>query len=584
MTSQADRAYWDETTKQLLGWPEVLAMLQPVSKAGLRAKREIRPFGPQEHALWQERMEDLRAVQAVRDDAAWVKELQEELQMVPDLRALFQLIGQGATLRQADFFEVKQFLWHGYAVEELLVQKGLVFGWWEALAWEPLLRRLNPPGPLVPAFSLAELAGDVELLRLHQELSVLDEALFAEKKAQGDRLRAQYGRKPGKDGQLVFDKLDAALGVARQDADLMLLQDTVFEVVFRTAESLAMTELVQRREAKLAEIEDQETATLQALVEAFRPDVEAMSTALEALGRVDLTLAKAALANKWSAGLPEWITAAGQSVVFEVKAEAVACAGLQGVSSAEHPADAHPVYIGWSIEAGFHPVAREAVEKRGGTFTTLDFELQPGVGLITGPNMGGKTVVLKTFGLLQALAQHAMPVPARRYRFHPLERIGVSGGDEQSMVSGLSSFGAEMQRLAALVNGTGRALLLLDEVARTTNPEEGEALAIGLASYLLNSGHSALFASHFPGVTEVSGLQLYRVAGLKRSLLDHLQQASEQSDVLQRLQSAMDYTLVKSGPGDVPKDAVRLAECFGLPQAVLDKTQAVLQRKEGPTG
>src|SRR3569833_3096567 len=137
--------------------------------------------------------------------------------------------------------------------------------------------------------------------------------------------------------------------------------------------------------------------------------------------------------------------------------------------------------------------------------------------------MGGKTVVLKTFGLLQALAQFGMPVPAARFAFHPVERIGLSGGDEQSMDSGLSSFGAEVQRLAELLHGGTRALLLLDEVARTTNPEEGEALAIGLAGYLLHSGHAALMASHFPGVTGVPGIQGFRVAGLQRDVLDELE-------------------------------------------------------------
>ncbi|TCP57645.1 MutS-like protein [Tumebacillus sp. BK434] len=572
MTSQAGMAYWDETTKELLGWPEVLAMLRPLSKAGLQAKRGMRPFLPGEEARWQERMDDLCAVRAELDEAAWVKELSDELRAVPEIGALLQLIGQGASLRQVDFFEVKQFLWHGFAVERLLAERGLCFPWWERLAWEELLRKLNPPGDLVPGFALAELSGDAELVRLRQELAALEEALFAEKKAQGDRLRERYGRRPGQDGQLVFDKLDGVLGAARQDGDLVLVQETMFEAVFGVAESAVLTELLQQREAKLTEIEDQETAALHALAEEFRPYARAMAQALEAVGRLDLTLAKAMLAKKWEYGRADWTASPALSTGETDVAEPAS--DLQG-------ADAAPA--AWLLEGAFHPVARSAVEARGGEFTRLDVELQPGVGLITGPNMGGKTVVLKTLGLLQALAQHAMPVPAKRFRFRPVERIGMSGGDEQSLHSGLSSFGAEMQRIAALVNGQGRALLLLDEVARTTNPEEGEALAIGLASYLLSTGHTALFASHFPGVTEVPGVQLFRVAGLKRGVLDQLAETNAPDGVLHRLHSAMDYTLVKSSPGDVPKDAVRLAECFGLPQAVLDETRAALQRKEGPT-
>ncbi|ARU60618.1 hypothetical protein CBW65_05620 [Tumebacillus avium] len=571
MTSQAGMAFWDDTTKELLGWPEVLAMLQPLSKAGLRAKREMRPLLPHERMLWQERMDDLCAVRAALDEAAWAKELADGLRAVPEIGALLQLIGQGASLRQVDFFEVKQFLWQGFAVERLLSERGLSFPWWERLAWEELLRKLNPPGDLVPSFALAELTGDAGLVRLRKELALLDEAIFAEKKAQGDRLRERYGRKPGKDGQLIFDKLDGALGAVKQDGDLVLLQETMFEAVFQAAESAQMTVLLQQRETKLAEIEDQETAALQSLVEAFRPHAGAMLNALEALGRLDLTLAKATLAVKWA-------SQAMSTDSFGAASDVLLDADAEHAASAWQNADGS-----WLLEGGFHPVARRAVEERGGDFTPLSLELTSGTGLITGPNMGGKTVVLKTLGLLQALAQHAMPVPARVFHFQPVERIGMSGGDEQSLQSGLSSFGAEMQRIAALVNAQGRALLLLDEVARTTNPEEGEALAIGLASYLLTTGHIALFASHFPGVTAVPGIQLFRVAGLKSGALDLLTQTNAPDDVLHRLHSAMDYTLLKSRPGDVPKDAVRLAECFGLPQAVLEQTRAVLQRKEGPT-
>ncbi|MGZ4113138.1 MAG: MutS-related protein, partial [Tumebacillaceae bacterium] len=169
-------------------------------------------------------------------------------------------------------------------------------------------------------------------------------------------------------------------------------------------------------------------------------------------------------------------------------------------------------------------------------------------------------------------------VPAERFHFQPVDLIGLSGGDEQNMVSGLSSFGGEMQRIAHLLKQKGTALLLLDEVARTTNPEEGEALAIGLASFLVDSSHTAVMASHFTGVTQVAGIQGFRVAGLRTDVLAELEQSGTTGDVLQRLQSAMDYRLVKSDGGEVPKHAVRLAKCFGLPEQVLEKARHVLQQ------
>ncbi|HEU4962695.1 MAG TPA: hypothetical protein VFV52_02405 [Bacilli bacterium] len=544
-------SFWEETTREWLGWGEVFALCQPVSKAGLRYKREVQPYLPAERTAWQEAMSDWQALQKVLCDGSFAKAIGDALREVPDAAALLGLLEQGASLRQVDFYEIKSLLWQGRQVERLLQEHGLRYAWWVSPDWETLLRLLNPPGELVPTFSLAEHPDHV-LTRLRGELAQIESRLFRRKQEQVDALRARYGRVPNRSGELIWEKTERGrIAKAQEDPALALRQENVFEAVFAVVEPPELQGWRQEQEELRTAVEDREVLILQELVRKLKPHAQTLQAVLTALARLDWTLAKAVLARKWQGDVDAQV--------------------IEWLDSDDAP---------WQVTSGWHPTARASVEKRGGTFTPLDLTLHPGVGLITGPNMGGKTVALKTFALLQALAQHAMPVPAQRFFFHPVERIGSSGGDEQSLESGLSSFGAEMYRLADLLATQGRALLLLDEVARTTNPQEGEALAYGLAKHLLTTKHTALLASHFPGVARVQGLQTYRVAGLRREVLAELERRADIREVLSQLHRAMDYRLMPCVAGDVPRDALRLAQSFGLPEGLLRAAADANARQE----
>lgn len=570
--------FWEETTKQAIGWGEIWESFQPISKPGQRYRRTVRPFLQGQHAAWQEAMQDWQTVCAV-GDADWEKNCRDELQRLPDLPPLLTLLRQQASLRVVDVFELKTFLWHGRLLQELKEQKKLELPWWPTFDWAAFLRLLNPSGDLQPTFSLRDL-GDEELNRLQDDLQRVESELYLVKKEQSDRLRATYGRAPTRDGLYVFERRQVeAIQRAEQDAELQLQGVNVFEAVFAVVDPPLVEAKRQERELLVTRIEDREIEVLQALVAQLMPHVEKWEAAYDACGRLDWAFAKVQVAQKWNACAAQWIGEAEGGVESGADDWGTQSSEKEMLPnrSADHRAP-------WQVRQGFHPLARSGVESRGGMFTPLDLTLRPGVGLITGPNMGGKTVVLKTLGLLQALAQHALPVPAAAFHFHPVERIGWSGGDEQSLVSGLSSFGAEMQRLASLLENPPPALLLLDEVARTTNPEEGEALAIGLATYLQKSGHTALLATHFPGVTQVPGLQGYRVAGLRQDVLTEWTMKSSPVDperLLGDLHRAMDYRLLPADGQEFPRDALRIAELFGLPEELLTTSRQVFDRKEG---
>jgi DNA mismatch repair protein MutS2 len=216
-----------------------------------------------------------------------------------------------------------------------------------------------------------------------------------------------------------------------------------------------------------------------------------IEAAVQALAEIDLALAKARLGESFGAlDLPEpgeeqsWITPDAER--------------LRLVNAR------HPLLSGDVVPISLHLGRGEAGES---TFTVL---------LITGPNTGGKTVALKTVGLLALMAQAGLPIPADRGSCLPVfEDVFADIGDEQSIEQSLSTFSAHMTNvIGILARATPRSLVLLDELTAGTDPTEGAALAKAILQHLLAIGcltvatthHGELkaFAHNTPGVINAS--------------------------------------------------------------------------------
>ncbi len=160
----------------------------------------------------------------------------------------------------------------------------------------------------------------------------------------------------------------------------------------------------------------------------------------------------------------------------------------------ELPRNMHPGSTVW-IKAARHPLLdpRRVVP----TNLTLDEEIF--IVLITGPNTGGKTVSLKTMGLMAAMAQAGLHLPANEARLTVFDNIFADIGDEQSIEQSLSTFSAHMTNIVRiLAQVDDRSLVLLDELGSGTDPTEGAALAQAVVNFLRDKGATTLIATHFP--------------------------------------------------------------------------------------
>lgn len=303
----------------------------------------------------------------------------------------------------------------------------------------------------------------------------------------------------------------------------------------------AVLEQMQREKADDDNIEAQrlhcveiEDAVRRAVTRRLQPFAGVLEEALVGVARLDLLLGKAFMAQELALTRPV------------LRDEKLRLEGLQ------------------------HPEVAAKLAERGAKFQRVDVALPDGVTIVTGANMAGKSVLLQSIQLAQYMAQFGLFVAARSATLPLVDEVLTSMGDGQDHREGLSSFGAEMLRVNRIITAAKegkRLLVLIDELARTTNPTEGRAIVCGVVELLQACGVRAVVTTHYGGITvpchrlKVKGFRQERVEGALG---------------LDNINRYIDYTLEEDAAGDVPLEAIQIAELLGVDGELLQRCKAHL--------
>ena len=285
------------------------------------------------------------------------------------------------------------------------------------------------------------------------------------------------------------------------------------------AEIVAMTnEIAELRFAETREI----ARILHEFSEFLRPWIPDLVAAAIFLGEIDFLMAKAGVALDFIAGMP----------VLSESGEL-------------------------SLRKARHPILERALRKEGRSIVPLTVSLTPGkhILLISGPNAGGKSVCLKTVGLLQYMFQWGMLIPTSETSELPVfDRIMVSIGDDQSIDNDLSTYSSFLSDMNAMLSqADGRTLVLIDEFGSGTEPAAGGAIAEAILAELDRRGSYGVITTHY------TNLKLYAASG-ETGVVNGAMQFDERN-------IAPLFVLEMGLPGN--SFAFELARKMGLPEEIV---------------
>ncbi|MCL1850158.1 MAG: DNA mismatch repair protein MutS [Bacteroidetes bacterium] len=303
------------------------------------------------------------------------------------------------------------------------------------------------------------------------------------------------------------------------------------------------TRLPEEKEDLLWQIAQLENRIREHLVKKMASFASVLAQNLKYIAKLDMLLAKAALALEWNCCKPEI-------------------------------SDNDISYV-----ALFHPVVVQRLKKENAEFQPVHINLKQEPCLITGANMTGKSIFLRAIAFSQWMFQFGFYVPAQKASIVPVEKIHFVAGDSDTEHTGLSSFVNEIFHIHHIlqeVKEDKKMLILVDEFARTTNPKEGSALVTAFLEMMNHKKSICLVTTHYSNVE--GDFRRLRVKGIQWDKMEHIKTHP------QKLNKFIDYQLEDCNEKTAPEEAVKIAEILAIDGAFISLVKNYLRSNKNGTG
>ncbi len=515
----------DDQTAQLLGFQWLVNAVAPVSPYGARRFAALVPFRPGDEAAAQSRARRIAEV-AAQLPPERLSATRGALAELPDVASILARATLGEVLDDPDLLELSRFC---EIVERIDAQNDATHA----------VRALLGYGRSDAGFYLSD-AFDSDLAAARAAFAQAQATLEAARGRESARVARALGREEIAGDEFIVMRSDLTAALPK---GVRVVREAATYLLCALEYDDASHAALERRDAAAGDVAMLEERVRARLSSRVREHGGGLERATHAIAELDVMLGAVWFAQRYACSAPEVI--AEPALRYE--------------------------------RARFLPLEEE-LAVAGRPFVAISLELR-GPAVLTGPNMGGKSVSLQTSGFLALCAAFGLPVPAVAAQAGLFDQIAWLGTGLEERAGGLlSSFARELMALKVIMTRDApRLLIFVDEFARTTTPNEGRALVVALAQRLRERNACALIATHLQGIAAAGKVRHFAVRGLKG--MRPPPAVGDLEAALRALGASMDYTIVEVGADDAAQaDAIALAELLGLDRGFVEAAYRALSQ------
>lgn len=526
----------------------ILKRITVYTPYGEKLKKKIRPYKKAETDLLTQELNRIEeVVKLIGKYRYQFVELRNHFKKVKDLSGTLERLNQDAVLSVTELFELKVLTKAMAQINERLIN----------IKWdvpkhvfveklEEVEHLLDPEKSGIVTFYLYDSYSE-KLSNIRSEIKSYEQRVLLEKKNIRKELESKLGLRFRPTGEITLNKKNIEeIKMIEEVQELIYSSETYINITFKIKSTPSMDAIESRIEELKSQEEDEAYEVRKMLSKKLGEYTVSLEKNVDAIGNLDLLMAK----GYYSIG------------INGVKPQLSTDGSL-------------------TIRNGRHIKVEHTLSKDNKKFTPISVDINKGVTCITGANMGGKTVSLRLIGMISAMAQMGLFVPADSMTFSMKDFIFISMGDAQDADMGLSTFGAEIVKISEVIGKASmEGLILIDELARGTNPKEGYAISKAIINNLKEKESVAVITTHFDGLADDEDVLHLQVCGLSNIdfnvLIEELK--GNEDEGIRTLHKYMDYTLKEiHHPEEVPKDAINISRLMGLEESILEDAKKILE-------